>query len=180
MQSEWTKRRMRGGISINILLCLIFISTLICSTFSIFRTLDKALDKKLKLIDDDYRSRKVLCEIKMNLYYSIEEVYEKSEVSDDFDKEYRSRYTNTYKNIEDMKYFRDEKLTLKRNLSILNKEEGSFVFYLTSFYREDNFERKGYFRCEVKNPYKCLNLSEKREISTSEVKKLVEVVEIRK
>lgn len=180
MNSNKKNNKRKGSISINILLSLIFISTLICSTLSIYNTLENDIETKLKMIDHDYRSRRVLCDIEMNLYYSIEDVYEKSSVSDDFDKEFRSKNTETYKKIENKEYFKDDRLSLSRNLKIPLKKGDYFVFYLNSNYKEKDFERKGYFRCEVKNPYKHFNLSEKREISPDEIKELVEVVEIRK
>lgn len=169
------------------LFVIMFISMIVISSMLMLRKHDSFKKSDMNLVEKDYEMSISDAILKLNFYYSIKHVYEKSVDKDSFNKEFL-RYS--CKGISDaltQKYYKDSRLTLKKpeDKSVYNKieiEREYIEFYVIVEYVNGDSFREDVHKCRVYNPYtkysnlfiKKDNVENDKEIDNKEIQRELE------
>ncbi|WP_101773002.1 hypothetical protein [Peptostreptococcus faecalis] len=172
-------KRRKGNLSINVFMCIIFLTSSIISCTMIIKKLNDFKTINMELVKNDYDAELAESVVRLNFYYAIEEAYNNTNSELEF-KEAFSRFESEYfNNIFEKKYFNNENSFISnveksKEYSNIYMEEDYIDFFLMIKYKKEGITRDSIRKCRIKNPYRSIEgLNEnKRELEEDEVKNL--------
>lgn len=169
----------RGALSVNVILVFMFLVSLVLFSMPLYRQLAYFNRDYDSLYRHDYDLASIERAFMVNAYYAIEEAYDKSKDSQEFDKLVSRENTDFYRDLIGQKYVKSphtlyELITGDGGYYEIVKKEGYVEFYVNYYYEYKSIDRWKRKKYRLYSPFKRLEIdkSNKEKLEVKDIKSI--------